>query len=141
MTALDQVYIGGTSFQQLSNRLSNISQGNGELVKDYYERVIQIRIKLQEFHSYMFRPGDLERQTKDDFFNGLRPEYQAMVVHHRDNPHTNITELLTAVQEYEENQENNCRSQRMEYARAYPPSTSRPNYGAPANDNRQHEPP
>ena len=51
MTALDQVYGGGTSFRQLSNRLSNVSQGNGELAKDYYERVIQIRIKLQEFHS------------------------------------------------------------------------------------------
>ena len=58
----------------------------------------------------MFRPGDLERQTKDAFFNGLRPEYQAMVVHRHDDPHINIMELLTAVREYEENQENNRRS-------------------------------
>ena len=63
-----------------------------------------------------------------------------MVVHRRDDPRTSITDLLTAVRECEENQENNRRSRRLEYARSYPPSTSRPSYGGPPNDNRPQEP-
>ena len=71
MTALDQVYGGVTTYTTLLHKLNSIQQGHGELAKDYYEHVVQIRVKLQEFHRYMFRPGDLERQAKEAFFNGL----------------------------------------------------------------------
>ena len=132
MSALDQVYGGATTYTTLLNKLNGIQQGYNERAKDYYERVLQIRVKLQEFHAYMFRHGDLERQTKEAFFNGLRPEYQAMVVHKRDDPRIGTTDLLSAVRECEENEENNRRSRQAEYAKVYPPSTSRPNY----RDNR-----
>ena len=81
MSALDQVYSGATTYTTLLNKLNSIQQGYAEPAKDYYKRVLQIRVKLQEFHTYMFRRGDLERQMKEAFFNGLKPEYQAMVVH------------------------------------------------------------
>ena len=55
----------------------------------------------------MFRPGDLECQAKEAFFNGLCPEFQSMVVHKRDDPSVSIMKLLVAVRECEENQENN----------------------------------
>ena len=76
----------------------------------------------------MFRKGDLERQTKEAFFNGLRSEYQAMVVHKRDDPMIGTTDLLSAVRECEENQENNRHNRRAEYAKVYLPSHSRPTY-------------
>ena len=76
----------------------------------------------------MFRQGDLERQMKEAFFNRLWLEYQAMVVHKRDNPRIGTTDLLSAVRECEENEENNRHNRRAEYAKAYPPSTSHPNY-------------
>ena len=82
----------------------------------------------------MFRRGDLERQTKEAFFNGLKPEYQAMVVHKKDDPTVGMTDLLSAVRECEENQENNRRNQRADYAKTYLPSTSHPSY----RDNRDH---
>ena len=88
----------------------------------------RLGVKLQEFHAYMFRKGDLERQTKEAFFNGLRSEYQAMVVHKRDDPMVGTTDLLSAVRECEENQENNRRNRRADYAKAYPPSHARPTY-------------
>ena len=72
----------------------------------------------------MFRPGDLERQAKEAFFNGLQPEFQSMVVHKRDDPNISITQLLVAVRECEENQENNRCNRCVEYAKAYPPSTT-----------------
>ena len=76
----------------------------------------------------MFRRGDLERQTKEAFFNGLKPEYQAMVVHKKDNPTVGMTDLLSAVCECEENQENNRHNRRADYTKTYPPSTSHPSY-------------
>ena len=63
MTALDQVYGGVTTYTALLHKLNSIQQAHGKLAKDYYERVVQIRVKLQEFHHYMFRPGDLECQA------------------------------------------------------------------------------
>ena len=128
MSALDQVYGGATTYTTLLNKLNSVQQGYDETAKDYYERVLQIHVKLQEFHAYMFRKGDLERQTKEAFFNGLRSEYQAMVVHKRDDPTVGTTDLLSTVRECEENLENNRRNRRAEYAKAYPPSHSRPTY-------------
>ena len=107
MTTLDQVYGGATMYTALLHKLNSIQQAHGEMAKDYYERVVQIRVKLQEFHRYMFRPGDLEHQAKEAFFNGLRPEFQSMVVHKREDPSVSIKKLLVAVRECEENQENN----------------------------------
>ena len=86
-----------------------------------------MRVKLQEFHHYMFRPGDLEHQAKDAFFNGLHPEYQLMVVHKQDDPRVNITQLLAAIRECEENQENNWHNHHAEDAKVYLPSTTRNN--------------
>ena len=128
MSTLDQVYGGATTYTTLLNKLNSVQQGYDETAKDYYECVLQIRVKLQEFHAYMFRKGDLERQTKEAFFNGLRSEYQAMVMHKRDDPMIGTTDLLSAVRECEENQENNRRNRRAEYAKAYPPSHSCPAY-------------
>ena len=105
-TALDQVYGGATTYTALLHKLNSI-QAHGELAKDYYECVVQIRVKLQEFHRYMFRPGDLEHQAKEAFFNGWHLEFQSMVVHKRDDPSMSIMKLLVAVREFKENQENN----------------------------------
>ena len=68
-TALDQVYGGVTTYTALLHKLNSIQQAHSELAKDYYKRVVQIRVKLQEFHCYMFKPGDLERLAKEAFFN------------------------------------------------------------------------
>ena len=128
MTALDQVYRGVTMYTALLHKLTSIQQAHGKLTKDYYKCVVQIRIKLQEFHCYMFRPGELECQAKEAFFNGLLPEFQLMVVHKRDDPSLSITKLLVAIRECKQNQENNQCNGRAEYAKAYPPSTTRNDY-------------
>ena len=88
----------------------------------------------------MFHRGDLERQMKEAFFNGLKPEYQAMVVHKKDDPTVGTTDLLSAVRKCEENQENR-RNRRADYAKTYPPSTSLPSYRDNHHDNAQIPPP
>ena len=121
MEVLDSVYGGATTYSTLMSKLNTIQQGNGEAAKDYYKCVVQLRVKLQEFHHYMFRLGDLEYHAKNAFFNGLCPKYQAMVVHKRDDPQTSITHLLITVCECEENEAQHRRSRQAEYAKAYPP--------------------
>ena len=140
MEVLDSVYGGATMYSALMSKLNTVQQGNGESAKDYYECVVQIRVKLQEFHHYMFRPGDLEYHAKNAFFNGLCPEYQAMVIHKRDDPQTSITHLLIAVRECEENEAQHRRSRRAEYAKAYPSSTSKPPYRTNNTDPHQRRP-
>ena len=54
MEVLDSVYGGATMYSALMSKLNTIQQGNGEVAKDYYECVVQLRVKLQEFHHYMF---------------------------------------------------------------------------------------
>ena len=95
MTALDQVCGGVTTYTTLLHKLNSIQQAHGEMAKDYYKCVMQIRVKLQEFNHYMFRPGNLEHQAKEAFFNGLHPEFQSMVVHKRDDPSVSITNCLS----------------------------------------------
>ena len=121
MEVLDSVYSGATTYSALVSKLNMIQQGNGEVAKDYYECVVQLRVKLQEFHHFMFWPGDLEYHAKNAFFNSLHPEFQAMVVHKWDDPQASITQLLIAMHECEENKAQYCRSRWAEYAKAYPP--------------------
>ena len=141
MSALDQVYGGATTYTMLLNKLNSVQQGYAEPAKDYYERVLQIRVKLQEFYVYMFCRGDLEHQTKEAFFNRLKPKYQVMVVHKKDNPTVGTTDLLSAVRECEENQENNRRNRWADYAKTYLPSTSRPSYRDNHHNNARVPPP
>ena len=136
---LDSVYGGATTYSALMSKLNTIQQGNREVAKDYYEHVVQLRVKLQEFHHFMFQPGDLEYHAKNAFFNGLCPEYQAMVVHKRDDPQASSTQVLIAVRECEENEAQHCRSRWAEYAKAYPPSMSKPPYRTNNMDPHQRQ--
>ena len=88
----------------------------------------------------MFWQGDLEQHAKNAFFNGLHPEYQAIVVHKQDDPCVNITQLLIAKCECEENEAQYHRNCHAEYAKAYPPSTSRPPYWTNNTDSHQCRP-
>ena len=54
MEVLDSVYGGVTTYSMLMNKLNTIQQDNGEVARDYYECVVQLRVKLQEFHHFMF---------------------------------------------------------------------------------------
>ena len=54
MKALDSVYGGETMYSALMSKLNTIQQGNREAAKDYYEHVVQLRVKLQEFHHFIF---------------------------------------------------------------------------------------
>ena len=55
----------------------------------------------------MYREGQLKRQAKECFFDGLRPEYRSMISHLKDNPTKNMLDLLAGVQKCEEYEASN----------------------------------
>ena len=57
MEVLDSVYGGATMYNTLMSKLNAIQQGYGEAAKDYYECVVQLRVKLQEFHHHTQKTG------------------------------------------------------------------------------------
>ena len=124
---LDKVYGGERSYVDLNNKMCNVAQSYNESVKDYFERVIAIRSRLIKHHSHMYREGQLKRQAKECFFDGLRSEYRSMISHLKDDPTKNMLDLLAGVQKCEEYEASNRRNRRNEYARAYPPSAARQN--------------
>ena len=54
MEVLNSVYGGATMYSALMSKFNMIQQGNREAAMDYYECVVQLRVRLQEFHHYMF---------------------------------------------------------------------------------------
>ena len=63
-----------------------------------------------------------------------------MVVHKWDDPQVSITQLLIAIQDCEENEAQHCRSRWVEYAKVYPPSTSKPPYRTNITDSHHCRP-
>ena len=124
----------------LNNHLCNATQAYNESVKDYFERVIAIRSKLIKHHSHMYRDGQLKRQAKECFFDGLRSEYRAMISHLRDDPEKTMLDLLTGVQKCEEHEASNRRNRHIDYTRTSPPNAARQNQnGQDAGNNRVND--
>ena len=92
---------------------------------DYFSRLMQLCTHLSKHHGHMYREGQLDKQVKEAFFTGLRPEYQALVSHMKDDPFKSTLDLFNSVRECEENEENSRRSWRADNARVYPTAVSR----------------
>ena len=125
LIVLDRIYGGAVSFNKLNTRLANITQSYSESVMDYFSRLMQLRTRLSKHHGHMYREGQLDKQVKEAFFTGLRPEYQALVSHVKDDLFKSTLDLFTSVWECEENEENSRRSRAADNARAYPAAVSR----------------
>ena len=119
LNVLDRIYGGATSFNKLNAKLSSITQGYSESVMDYFTRLTNLRTRLNKHHGHFYRDGQLDKQSKKAFFGGLRPEYKSLVSHVKDDKTKTTLDLFTSVRKCEENEEDNRRSCRADYARAY----------------------
>ena len=150
LNTLDRIYGGATSFNKLNAKLSSITQGYSESVMDYFTRLTNLRTRLNKHHGHFYREGQLDQQSKEAFFGGLRPEYKSLVSHVKDDATKTTLDLFTSVRECEENEEDNRRSRRADYARAYQPpakgherggyTPARPREGYPARGERNSVP-
>ena len=115
LDGLDSLYGVSMTFQSLNAALCSLQQRQMESTRTYYNHMAQITVILRECHGNRYRPGELARMSKDCFYMGLLPENRPMVVHLKDQPHTNPLDLLKTLLEQEEN-DTLTRTQ-------YPPST------------------
>ena len=100
---MDELYGVKMTFQALSAALCGLQQRPYESCRDYYDRMVQITVLLRERHSNRFRPGELNRMTKEYFYSGLRAEHRPIVAHLKDRPNASCMSLLVALQENEQN--------------------------------------
>ena len=100
---MDELYGVKMTFQALSAALCGLQQRPYESCRDYYDRMVQITVLLRERHSNRFWPGELTRMTKESFYSGLRPEHRPIVAHLKDRPNASCMNLLTTLQENEQN--------------------------------------
>ena len=100
---LDSLYGVSMMFKSLNAALCGLQQKSMESARTYYNHMVQIMVILRERHGNHYRPGELERMSKDCFYAGLLPENRPMVVHLKDQLHTTPLDLLRALLEQEEN--------------------------------------
>ena len=100
---MDELYGVKMTFQALSAALCGLQQRPYESCRDYYDPMVQITVFLRERHSNWFRPGELTRMTKESFYSGLWPKHRPIVAHLKDRPNASCMNLLTALQENEQN--------------------------------------
>ena len=67
---MDSSYNASVDFRDLNARLCGLKQGPFEMPKDYYDRMVDIGITLEEYHKDRFQPGELSRIEKECFFAG-----------------------------------------------------------------------
>ena len=85
LDVLDNSYSRSITYQSLIGELCSIHQKRGETPKSYYEQLTTIVLLLCERHGECIRVKELDSMAKDCFYLGLHGQYQALVIHLKDN--------------------------------------------------------
>ena len=56
---MDSIYNVSVTFRDLNARMCGLKQGMNEPIKSYYERMVDISVKLEQYHGDHFGPGEL----------------------------------------------------------------------------------
>ena len=70
--------------------------------KDYYDRMVDIGIALEEYHKDRFQPGELSRIEKECFFAGLCEQSKYLVSHMKDKIEYDPVDMLKELRQHEE---------------------------------------
>ena len=81
---MDSIYNVSVTFWDLNAWMCGLKQGMNEPIKSYYERMADILIKLEQYHSDCFGPGELSLMKKDCFYAGLKEHNKYLVSHMKD---------------------------------------------------------
>ena len=99
---MDSSYNASVDFRDLNARLCRLKQGPFEMPKDYYDRMVDIGIALEEYHKDRFQPGELSRIEKECFFAGLREQSKYLVSHMKDKIEYDPVDMLKELRQHEE---------------------------------------
>ena len=99
---IDMSYNASVDFRDLNAQLCSLKQGPFEAPKDYYDRMVDIAVALQECHQDRFQPRELSRIEKECFFAGLRDQLKYLVSHMKDKKEYGPVDMLKELREKDE---------------------------------------
>ena len=99
---MDSIYNVSVMFRDLNDRMCGLKQGMNEPIKAYYEQMADISVKLEQYHSDCFRPGELSLMKKDCFYVGLKEHNKYLVSHMKDRDQYRPAQMLKEIQEQED---------------------------------------
>ena len=99
---MDSIYNVSVTFWDLNARMCWLKQGMNEPIKSYYERMVDISIKLEQYHGDCFGPGELSLMKKDCFYTGLREHNKYLVSHMKDHDQYGQVQMLKEIWEQED---------------------------------------
>ena len=99
---MDSSYNASVDFRDLNAQLCGLKQGPFETPKDYYDRMVDIGIALEEYHKDRFQPGKLSRIEKECFFAGLCEQSKYLVSHMKDKTEYDPVDMLKELRQHEE---------------------------------------
>ena len=86
--------------------MCGLKQGMNEPIKtfmrDYYERMADISVKLEQYHSDCFGPGELSLMKKDCFYVGLKEHNKYLVSDMKDQDQYSPAQMLKEIWEQED---------------------------------------
>ena len=99
---MDSSYNASVDFRDLNAWLCGLKQGPFETPKDYYNRMVDIGIALEEYHKDHFQPSELSHMEKECFFAGLQEQSKYLVSHMKDKKEYDPVDMLKELREHDE---------------------------------------
>ena len=99
--APDKLYGRSASYVYLQSEMCIIQQTYKESAQDYYKRLVQLQVAIQDKYPEHLHDCELERTVQEAFYNGLQEEYKPMVVHMLESPNVTIGDWVEAVRKIE----------------------------------------
>ena len=81
---MDSIYNVSMTFPNLNARMCSLKQGLNEPIKSYYERMVDISVKLEQYYGDRFGLGELSLMKKDCFYAGLKEHNKYLVSQMKD---------------------------------------------------------
>ena len=99
---MDSIYNVSVTFRDLNARMCGLKQGMNEPIKSYYKRMVDISVKLEQYHGNRFGPGELSLMKKDCFYAGLKEHNKYLVSHMKDRDQYGPAQMLKEIREQED---------------------------------------
>ena len=99
---MDSIYNVSVTFRDLNAWMCGLKQGMNESIKAYYERMVDISVKLEQYHGDHFGPGELSLMKKDCFYAGLKEHNKYLVSHMKDQDQYRLVQMLKEIREQED---------------------------------------
>ena len=99
---MDSIYNVSVTFRDLNARMCGLKQGMNEPIKSYYEWMVDISVKLEQYHGDCFGPSELSLMKKDCFYAGLKEHNKYLVSHMKDRDQYGLAQMLIEIREQEE---------------------------------------